>query len=206
MAKENNPEFNKAKEPQIGVMDMIKKVGIQVDGSGTAPTDFFVVTPDTTTQELLSRANLSNYELCPSSSELPFGQNEEIFDKVGDNTVLYAYRQATVGSFQPISQQYPSLLDQRGWWKDGPYYFGYFRTRYGSFQGKIRERTFDIGDFFIKDPPPVLKSHEHWACFTDKGDGWHSIHFEFAPESMSEGIKSIESVLISAFKQNLSEV
>lgn len=188
-----------------GDLRMIKKVGIEIGGSECRVLDGFIVTPETTTNELLTRANLSEYELCPSSSELPFGNNEEIFEKVGDNSVLYAFRNADAGGNTPASNTRRSLLDLRGWKKEDLYYRGYYRTRFGSFQGKIRERTFSCGDFYIHNPPEVLKDHIHWSCFIEKSEGWYSLHFDEEPASLSEGVKSIECLIIEAFKNSVEE-
>ena len=76
---------------------MLKRVSIQVSGSDEPVRQAMVVTPETTAQELLARADLSNYELCPSADQLPFGPREPLFDRVAENSVLFAYRQATAG-------------------------------------------------------------------------------------------------------------
>lgn len=76
---------------------MLKKVGIQVAGSGNDVRKGFVVTPDTTSQELLVRAKLPEFQLCPSSDDLPFGPNETIYERVGANAVLFAYHEAQAG-------------------------------------------------------------------------------------------------------------
>jgi len=180
---------------------MLKKVSIQTAGSGEAVREGFVVTPETTAQELLTRAKLTGYELCPSANELPFGQGEQLYDMVGDGSVLFAYRKAVAGDKTPASANAGTLLQRRGWVKNGRWCFGYYRTRFGSFEGKIRIRTLHAGDFFLRNPPDALKRHSHWPCFAEKGNGWFSLHFNKMPKSIEDGIKTIERLLVSAFHQ-----
>lgn len=92
------------------------------------------------------------------------------------------------------------FLRQRGWQKRGREYVGYYRTWYKTLEGKIRVRTLQCGDFFIKDPPPELKNHRHWACFGERGDGWYEVHFDDKPKSIEEGIRCIEKLLIETFR------
>ncbi|MEZ5359848.1 MAG: hypothetical protein R3F48_13595 [Candidatus Zixiibacteriota bacterium] len=76
---------------------MFKRVSIDVMGSGNEPRGGIVVSPETTAAELLRKIGLEGYELCPSLSELPFGANEPVYDKVTDSSVLTAYTAATAG-------------------------------------------------------------------------------------------------------------
>ncbi|MEZ5359849.1 MAG: hypothetical protein R3F48_13600 [Candidatus Zixiibacteriota bacterium] len=92
------------------------------------------------------------------------------------------------------------LLCQRGWHLKGQNYFGFYRTWYHTFEGKIRKRSLHCGDFFIREPPYELKNHPHWVCFHSKGNGWYEIHFDKAPKSLEEGIRCIEVVLIEAYR------
>ena len=77
---------------------MIKRVNLDVLGSGNEPKQGIVVNPETTAKEVLQEVSLDGYELCASLSELPFGENEPIYDKVTDGSVLSAYRPAVAGS------------------------------------------------------------------------------------------------------------
>lgn len=76
---------------------MIKRVNVDVLGSGNEPTEGMVVNPETTAKEILSQVGLDGYELCASLSEMPFAENEPIYNKVTDGSVLSAYRPATAG-------------------------------------------------------------------------------------------------------------
>jgi hypothetical protein len=77
---------------------MLKRVSIEVMGSGEKPKSGLVVTPETRATELLKTAGLQEYELCSSLSELPFGPQEAVYDRVSDGTVLTAYQPAIAGN------------------------------------------------------------------------------------------------------------
>ena len=92
-----------------------------------------------------------------------------------------------------------TLFTSRGWEKRGRWCYGYYRTRYGSFQGKIRLRSFYAGDFYLRHPPEPLKTHEHWPCFIPGDSGWYMLHFDKKPNMVEDGIKTIEALISSAF-------
>jgi hypothetical protein len=176
---------------------MLKRVGIQAAGSGAPVQGHLMVNPDTTARQLLNQAQLNGFLLCPSPNELPFGEDEPVFDQVGNGSLLFAYREATAGAQAPA--YYPAtLLNRRGWKRDGFWSYGYYRTRVGSFAGKVRHRLLSCADYFIKDPPEAIEHGAHWACFTPRGGGWYSLHFNDPPKSVEDGIKSIERLLAEA--------
>lgn len=181
---------------------MLKKVSIQTAGSEEPTRTGFVVTPETTTQELLSRAKLDGYVLCPTSDELPFGEREPIFDKVAEGSMLFAYKQAVAGANAPLQHETP-FIQRRGWRLEGRTLKGYYRTRYGSFEGKIRLRKSVPAECYILHPPDVFTDHKHWACFSERSGGWFSIHFDVPPKSLDDAIKSIESIGGEAFKKSI---
>lgn len=76
---------------------MIKKVGIQIAGSGAPVRQELVVTPNMRAIDLLERVNLKDYELCPNIDELPFGEQELIYESVVDSSTMFAYRKAEAG-------------------------------------------------------------------------------------------------------------
>src|SRR5918999_5802919 len=56
---------------------------------------------------------------------------------------------------------------------------GYYRSRYGSYKGKI-EHSSPL-KFYIHNPPEPLR-HHHWVCFTALPGGWYSVHFKLLPK------------------------
>ena len=92
------------------------------------------------------------------------------------------------------------MFQRRGWRTEGKWLRGYYRTRYGAFEGKIRRRMEGPGDFYIRNPPSELKRHRHWACFSKSNDGWYSLHFATVPKSTCEGIKAMELMLLESFR------
>jgi hypothetical protein len=177
---------------------MLKKVGIQVAGSGGEVKDGYVVTEETTAQELLTRANLGGYQLCPSDHQLPLGKTERVYEKVGDGSVLYAYREATAGANAPAFS-YPNLIQRRGWVQEDKWCYGYYRTKYGSFEGKVRFKLLGPPKYYLRYPPDELKRHRHWGCFARHDNGWYSVHFSLPPRSLDDGIKNMEELIVSAF-------
>ena len=76
---------------------------------------------------------------------------------------------------------------------------GYYRTRFGSFKGRIIAST--PPQFYIHKPPRGLKErHSHAACFTDMGgDGWFSAHFRVPPKDLDSGVMKLERILCEAY-------
>jgi hypothetical protein len=102
-----------------------------------------------------------------------------------------------------VARSRKSLLEERGWQKAGfgPFarWEGYYRTRFGSYKGKI-EFSYPP-KFFVKDPPEGLAQHEHRACFTDLNNGgWRSVHFRVQPKDLDSGVVKIERILDEAFR------
>jgi hypothetical protein len=73
---------------------------------------------------------------------------------------------------------------------------GYYRTRYGSFRGKVEHSS--PPKFYIHNPPEPLH-HHHWACFTEASGGWYSIHFKIRPKDADSGVMEIERLINEAF-------
>ncbi len=72
---------------------------------------------------------------------------------------------------------------------------GYYRTRYGSFRGKVEHSN--PPKFYIHNPPEALH-HHHWACFTELPGGWYSVHFKILPKDADSGVMEIERLLNEA--------
>src|SRR3989337_156923 len=89
-----------------------------------------------------------------------------------------------------------------GWLKRGNKYEGYYRTPHGRWKGLITENFLNSYSFFIYEPPECLKSHNHWKCFTYKGDGKYDIHFSEKPEDIGSGIIIVERLISEAFENH----
>ena len=80
---------------------------------------------------------------------------------------------------------------------------GWYRSRYGSFAGFIRNLDATRPSFFITDPPPELTNHRnHGNCFTAKpemGRGVYSVHFKIPPGDISSGVIEIEGTINEGF-------
>jgi hypothetical protein len=76
---------------------------------------------------------------------------------------------------------------------------GYFRTRFGSYKGRIIAST--PPQYYIYKPPKGLKErHSHAACFSKLGeDGWFSVHFSKVPKDLDSGVIKLERILCEAY-------
>ena len=98
----------------------------------------------------------------------------------------------------------PNLLPyhlEKGWQKVGRVYQGYYRCRLGAFRGQIQERFNGDYKFYIFDPPEVVLTGSHKACFTNVGVGRYHIHFGVNSEDLDSGIMAVERLLYQSLKR-----
>ncbi|MCK4351854.1 hypothetical protein KAW65_00410 [candidate division WOR-3 bacterium] len=88
---------------------------------------------------------------------------------------------------------------ERGWKRHRWMYTGYYRTRYGSWDGKIENITC-YPKFYIHNPPSKLQQHPHWECFICRGRRWFLIHFKQNPRNIDSGIIQVERIINEAFR------
>ena len=105
---------------------------------------------------------------------------------------------------QPVSipRSHRSYKETQGWYltngKAEPAWHGFYRTRYGSFTGKIENLSYPR--FFVKNPPKELQHHSHAVCFSGPtSGGWYSVHFSTLPKDLDSGIMQIERTLHESF-------
>ncbi len=89
---------------------------------------------------------------------------------------------------------------ERGWRQAGNTYTGTYKTAYGSYIGMIEQVRPGNYRLFIYDPPPEMRTHSHWTCFQDLGDGSFRIHMSKMPRDVGSGILGIERLLTEAFE------
>jgi len=90
---------------------------------------------------------------------------------------------------------------RRGWKKQGRGLTGYYRTRYGTFKGKIEDYRSNP-KVFIYNPPKQLNNHDHSSCFFSKGGGKYQVHFKQKVDKPSIAIQSVEKILRESFQQS----
>ena len=88
---------------------------------------------------------------------------------------------------------------ERGWTYDGRNYAGSYQTPYAAFQGYIEER-WSGSKFFLYNPSAQIRRHNHWVCFTNRGNDWYSIHMARRPKDVSSGILTIERLITEAYE------
>lgn len=90
---------------------------------------------------------------------------------------------------------------RRGWKKSNGNLTGYYRTKYGSFKGKIKDyRT--KPEVLIYNPPKQLNNHAHSNCFFSKGGGKFKVHFKQKIDKPSIAIQSVEKILRESFQNS----
>ena len=89
---------------------------------------------------------------------------------------------------------------ERGWRRAGREYRGTFKTAYGSYLGLIEELRLGNYRLYIYDPPEEMRTHSHWTCFQDLGNGSFRIHMREMPRDVGSGILGIERLLTEAFE------
>jgi hypothetical protein len=113
---------------------------------------------------------------------------------------LHALRRGTI-----IKRSPKTYLSQQGWRKaflhSGSEWQGYYRTRYGSFKGRVTASSSNPR-FYIYKPPEKLRRHKHWCCFTDQTNGWYSVHFLRMPKDLDSGVMEIERIIGESMKLN----
>jgi hypothetical protein len=110
-------------------------------------------------------------------------------------------RTYTPAGRQPIrvQRELRAYWTERGWIRKGADYTGQFQTRYGSWQGCIRESPSGRVETFIYNPPAQLRRHCHWPCFRDRGNFWYFVHPVLEVPDVSAAIIAIEQTLNEAF-------
>jgi len=98
------------------------------------------------------------------------------------------------------------LWMQRRWQRRGDEYRGFYRTPYGSYQGKIVFRYIGKIQFYIFNPPSCIRGHLHESCFVPKGGGKFEVHFRIKSRTIDDGILAIEQVLIDAFEKKITKI
>jgi hypothetical protein len=102
-----------------------------------------------------------------------------------------------------INRSSKTYLAEKGWrrFKSSPGYewHGYYRSRYGSFKGRVLASA--SPSFYVYKPPEALKlKHSHSACFSSHGDGWYSVHFKRIPGDPDSGVMAIERILTESMR------
>lgn len=92
---------------------------------------------------------------------------------------------------------------EMGWVKDGNSYNGFYKTRYGDWEGKVEPVHSREWKFYIYKPPlKQLKRHPHWPCFQKNGsENCYWLHFSRPPKDVSSGIIEIENIINESFKK-----
>jgi len=95
-----------------------------------------------------------------------------------------------------------SYWKEREWERHGTQYRGFYRTRYGSWEGRVEASPGDIPEFYIRNPPHELRNHEKWMCFHQEGLGtWYRVNFMGTKRELSSGLLEIENMIAESFEK-----
>lgn len=103
-----------------------------------------------------------------------------------------------------VQRIFRPFLEERGWQKRGDSFFGYYRTPFGAYSGRIVTRQFGGNSFYIKNPPNCLWSSPHAACFRQKGNDGYEVHFSQRGNTLDDGILAVERILREAHERDAS--
>lgn len=122
-----------------------------------------------------------------------------LFSKLIDHFESARYAHLT----SPVSNGVRSVnyWQDSGWVRHGDVMKGYYRTFRGSFKGEIHIVRSGHHRYFIMEPPPQLKKHEHSMCFLWRGRGRYLVHWQSQPASVDAGILRLEQILQESREQ-----
>jgi hypothetical protein len=89
---------------------------------------------------------------------------------------------------------------QKGWIQDGIKYRGYYRTRFGAWEGRAMRYGKNLFTLMILDPPEQVLSGPHRLCFSSSGPKEYKIHFKQKPNDISGCILSVEKTIEESFR------
>ena len=88
-----------------------------------------------------------------------------------------------------------TLWQERGWKRRGDTLKGYYRTRFGSFEGRIEKAFSRAPKFFMRSPPRQILKSRHGACFHERAGGWYWVPFYPRARDLTTGILRIEHLI-----------
>ena len=89
--------------------------------------------------------------------------------------------------------------EERKWARRGRDLVGYYRTKFGSFQGRIEDAFGRDPQYFIYDPPRQVLDGPHGICFHARGPAKFWVHWSLKPDGVDTGIKQVEQTVIESF-------
>ena len=91
---------------------------------------------------------------------------------------------------------------KRGWTRRGNHYQGFYRTRYGAWQGVIERRGDRFKVHIFKPPTEQIRKHPRWPCFHEETGGRWRIDLAVNPKDGDVGaiIFYVEKVIVDSFR------
>jgi len=96
-----------------------------------------------------------------------------------------------------VKRNSQQLYQEKGWRLKQGILYGYYRTRYKSFEGRI-EDPFSEPSFVIIKPPKALLRGEHGECFRQIAKDMYIVHWLDKPIDVNIGILVLENCITEA--------
>lgn len=93
-----------------------------------------------------------------------------------------------------------AFYEERGWRLQGDSLHGWYRTRCGSFQGRIERPFGQSARYFIYRPPDRLLRGPHGLCFHERAKDQFEVHWSTKPPDVNTGILRMEHTLLEALQ------
>jgi len=117
----------------------------------------------------------------------------------GPRCTVVRTRTASGRQIIDVPRNTQQLYEERGWRRDGATLRGYYRTRYGAFEGRIQS-AFRNPTYFIIRPPRPLLNGPHSACFTEVSKDEFRVHWSRKPTDVNAGILWMEHHIVEALE------
>jgi hypothetical protein len=91
---------------------------------------------------------------------------------------------------------------KRGWTRRGNFYQGFYRTKYGAWQGVIGRRGDKFKVYIFSPPTEQISKHPRWPCFHEEAGGRWRIDLAVNPHDGDVGaiIFYVEKVIVDSFR------
>jgi len=116
-------------------------------------------------------------------------------------TSLSSLIPAYVNGRPVVQQDNRPYWAKRGWCSNRHGYSGWYRTKFGSWEGLATKSPSGAIKLYIHKPPRLLGRHPKAQCFFSQGNGWYLVHTH-GPRvrDLNSGIMRVEQILAEAHR------
>jgi len=88
---------------------------------------------------------------------------------------------------------------QSAWRRKENVYSGYYRTKFGSWEGRVVEHVYGLLDVLVVNPPHRLLVGPYRRCLMKVGQSEYRIHFKVKTGDVSSAIRAVQRALEESF-------